>query len=91
MGKIVGFIEVRVFPDFVEGAPIAIVQNLIVHKDYRRLGIAGELLRRACGEAEKWDVLEIHVWAEFDNEQAIDFYIKHGYKKRALLLEKEIM
>jgi len=89
-GKIVGFIELRLFPDFVEGVLIAIVQNLIVDKKYRNLGIGGNLLERAIEEAEERNAVELHVWTEFDNQQAINFYIKHGFKKRALLLEREM-
>jgi len=86
--QVVGFIEVRVFPDFVEGSIIAIIQNLIVEKDYRKLGIGSKLLERAIDKAEKQNAIEIHVWTDFDNQQAINFYTEHGFKKRALLLEK---
>lgn len=87
--KIVGLIEVRVFPDFVEGSPIAVIQNLIVEKDFRKLGIGSKLIERSIEEAEKQNVVEIHVWTEFDNQQAINFYTRHGFHKRCLLLEKE--
>jgi ribosomal protein S18 acetylase RimI-like enzyme len=86
--KIVGFIELRVFPDFVEGAPIGIIQNIIVDENYRKLGIGSKLLQRAIEEAENLNAVEIHVWTEFDNQPAINFYTKHGFKKRAILLEK---
>lgn len=36
---VIGFIELRVFPDFVEGSPIAIILNLVVATDARRQGI----------------------------------------------------
>jgi len=88
-GKIVGFIETHVFLDFVEGAPIAIIQNVIIEENYRKLGIGSKLLQRVIEEAEKLNAVEIHVWTEFDNQQAIRFYTKHGFKKRALLLERE--
>lgn len=87
--EIVGFIEFRVFPDFVEGTLTAIIQNLIVEKEYRTLGIGSELIEKAIKDTARQNALEIHVWTEFDNRQAINFYIKHGFKKRALLLEKE--
>jgi len=87
--KIVGFIEIRIFPDFVEGAPIAVVQSFIVDKDYRKRGIGSRLLQKACEEAVKQKAKEIHVWTEFENQPAINLYAQHGFKKRALLLEKE--
>jgi len=87
--RTVGFVEVRVFPDFVEGGPIAVIQNLIVGKNHRKLGIGSKLLEAAIEEARDRKALEIHVWTESDNQPAISFYSKHEFKKRALLLEKE--
>jgi len=87
---IAGFIEIHVFPDFVEGAHIATIQNLIVKKNYRGLGIGSRLVERAVEETKDRNAIEIHVWTEFDNERAISFYTKRGFKKRALLLEKEL-
>ena len=86
---IVGFVEVRVFPDFVEGSPIAILLNLVVAKAYRWQGIGSRLIQRAGEAADKRSATEIHVWTEFDNQQAIHLYTKHGFTDRRLLLERE--
>lgn len=88
-GKLAGFIELRVFPDFVEGQPIAIILNLIVAEAHRRLGIGSELMQRAIEDAERRNAIETHVWIDVDNQRAIDFYTKHGFGKRQLLLERE--
>jgi ribosomal protein S18 acetylase RimI-like enzyme len=88
-GKVVGFVEVRVFPDFVEVAPLAIIQNLVVDERHRGLGIGSRLMKSAVEEAEKQNVAEIHVWTEFGNETALSFYAKHGFAKKAILLERE--
>jgi len=66
------------------------IQNLIVKKNYRGLGIGSRLVERAVEETKDRNAIEIHVWTEFDNERAISFYTKRGFKKRALLLEKEL-
>ncbi len=87
-GLLVGFIELRIFPDFVEGAPIAVIQNLIVREAYRRLGIGTGLMEKASEEAKKRSAKEIHVWTESSNEKAIHFYTKHGFERKALLFEK---
>jgi ribosomal protein S18 acetylase RimI-like enzyme len=85
---IVGFIELRVFPDFVEGSPIAIILNCVVATDSRRQGIGSQLIQRAGEEADKRHATETHVWTAFDNQQAIHFYTTHGFTDRHLLLEK---
>ncbi|MCW4037214.1 MAG: GNAT family N-acetyltransferase [Candidatus Bathyarchaeota archaeon] len=86
---IVGFIELRVFPDFVEGSPIAVILNLVVAKDFRKQGIGSQLIQRAGEAADKRNATETHVWTEFDNQQAIHLYTKHGFTDRHLLLERE--
>lgn len=86
--KIVGFIEERFFPDFVEASTLGLIQSLIVDETYRKLGVGAKLLRKAIEEAERRNAMEIHVWMEFDNEQARNFYVKQEFNKRALLLER---
>jgi ribosomal protein S18 acetylase RimI-like enzyme len=86
---VVGFIEVRVFLDFVEGASLAVIMSFVVDEGHRGLGIGSRLMERAVKEAEKEKAKEIHVWTEFENERALSFYAKHGFMKRAVLLERE--
>jgi len=86
---IVGFIDLRLFPDFVEGILLALIQNLVVQKPFRRQGIGSKLLRHVIADAVQRNVGEIHVWTEFENQQAITFYVQHGFQKRGLVLEKE--
>jgi len=88
--KIVGFVETLVFPDFVEGFLVAIVQNLVVDEENRRKSVGSKLLAYAIEELKESGVKELHVWTEFENKRAVELYLKHGFVRRALLLEKEI-
>lgn len=87
---IAGFIDLRIFPDFVEGVLLALIQNFVVQQPFRQQGIGSKLLHRVISEAGQRNVGEIHVWTEFENQQAITFYGQHGFQKRGLLLEKEV-
>jgi len=87
--RIAGFIDLRIFPDFVEGIPLALIQNVVVQRPFRRQGIGSKLLHRVISDAVQRKVGEIHVWTEFENQQAITFYIQHGFQKRGIVLEKE--
>lgn len=88
--KVVGFVETLTFPDLVEGFPIAIIQNLVVDKENRRKGVGNELLAHAIEKLRGRGVKELHAWTDLENEPAMRLYIKHGFIRRALLLEKEI-
>jgi len=87
--EIVGFVDLWTFPDFVHGANLTIIQNLVVSEAFRSRGIGDELVRMAVKRAKGRKALELHAWTEFTNKPAISLYAKHGLKKRALLLEKE--
>ena len=58
-GEVVRFVDIRVFPDYVEGSPIAIIQNLIVEKEHRGKGIGSKLVERGSQEEKKRNTLEI--------------------------------
>jgi len=88
--KVVGFVETLTFPDLVEGFPIAIIQNLVVDKENRRKGVGNELLAHAIEKLRGRGVKELHAWTDLENEPAMRLYLKHGFIKRAFLLEKEI-
>lgn len=61
----------------------------MVKEEFKNRGVGNKLLRRAIEESERQGALEVHVWTKFDDQQAISFYIKHGFKKMAILLERE--
>jgi len=88
--KIVGFVETQIFPDLVEGFPIAIIRNLVVDEENRRKGVGNKLLAYAIEKLKEIGVKELHTWTEFENEPAVRLYLRHRFIRRGLLLEKEI-
>jgi ribosomal protein S18 acetylase RimI-like enzyme len=87
--KVVGFLDLRVFQDFVEGSSLAVILNLVVSEKQKGRGIGSMLIERAVEVSEHLGVKEVHIWTEFDNNRAIKFYLKHGFERRVLLLERE--
>lgn len=53
-------------------------------------GVGSGLIQRAIEDAEERNTAELHVWAEFDNRKAIEFYTKHGFRKRSYLFERDM-
>lgn len=93
-GRIVGAIHVTLreaseFPVFVDRR-YAWVENLGVRREFRRRGIATELMRRAQDWARARGVTqcELNVW-EF-NEEALEFYASLGYETASRRLWKKI-
>ncbi|MGQ9691117.1 MAG: GNAT family N-acetyltransferase [Thermoproteota archaeon] len=87
--RVIGFIDMWMFPDVVHGACLMQIQNLIVKEEFRGRGVGRELLKTAIKISEKNGYPELHVWAEKKNKHAISLYKKLGFKRESILLEME--
>lgn len=87
--RLLGFVDLWVFPDFAHGGKMGIIQNLFVDRTFRRRGIGDLLMRRVTRCASELKLKELHVWTTFRNRAAISLYRKHGLTRESLLLERE--
>ena len=83
-GVAIGFIDISIRTDYVEGSktnPVGYLEGIYVKKQYRKQGIATLLLK----EAEKWlknkKVFEIGSDAEIHNKISHKFHKKLGFKQ----------
>ncbi len=86
-GEIVGFLHQVFFVDPLHAGVNSDITSLFVKEGYRRRGIASQLLQKAIQNAKKRKVREIHVTTREDNNTAIRFYEKLGFKKEGILFE----
>jgi len=69
---------------------IAEIRRVYVRPDWRRRGVAGELMRAAEDAARAGGAREIRLTVVAENEDAIGFYRNRGYEDFALRLRKRI-
>jgi GNAT superfamily N-acetyltransferase len=62
-----------------EGGKAALFEDLIVHPDYRGLGIATALVRFVIDEARRRGVLRLTLLTDMQNERAQALYRKLGF------------
>ncbi|HEX9532114.1 MAG TPA: GNAT family N-acetyltransferase, partial [bacterium] len=55
---VAGFLDLFVFPDVAHGAPIAIINNLIVGEPFRRRGLGKRLLHAALDQSSREQAVE---------------------------------
>ncbi len=67
--------------------PIAELENIFVIESYRNKGIGTELMQKFKEDAKKHGVkrLKVHLYAA--NEEAKNFYRKHGFQELAITME----
>ncbi|MGE4585611.1 MAG: N-acetyltransferase family protein [Sphaerochaeta sp.] len=86
---VVGFLSVVRYRSFFHHKGTALVNELVVAKEYRGMHIGSALLEHAadCALTDGFDEIEVGVMQE--NIRAISFYRRHGFSLEYLLLGRE--
>lgn len=66
------------FEDVIPNTPYA--TDLAVHPEYRRRGVAKEIMREVELRVKNWTVESLFIGVEADNIQALDLYRDMGYE-----------
>jgi len=86
-GKMVGFTDFWVLPDFFHGGNILNIQNLYIVPDQRGTGVGTVLMEKIIQVAKQQKVTDIHVDVLDENVDAQRFYEKLGIDERMVLLQ----
>lgn len=78
-GKIVGMVSLLYSISTALGGKVAILEDMVIAKDFRNKGFGKELLHEAIAFAKRSDCLRITLLTDFDNETAIKFYQSAGF------------
>jgi ribosomal protein S18 acetylase RimI-like enzyme len=89
-GQAAGFVDLYVLPDVGHGRNIALINTLVVGAGFRRRGVGKSLLQETIAHCRRLDVVELHLWTDWDNAPAIALYERIGFVKRSLLMEFEM-
>ena len=73
-GKVVGSVLIDQF-----GADLAFLYRLIVDEDYRRQGIAGQVIEAAHHELRARGAREVALFADSDRPELLKYYRGKGY------------
>lgn len=78
-GQIVGMINLLFTISTAEGGFVVLLEDVIVHRDYRGRGFGDRLLRHAIEYAQKKDFLRITLLTDRLNEDGQRFFRTHGF------------
>lgn len=84
-GRVVGMCSGQVVISTAEGGPSLLVEDVVVHTDWRGQGLG----RRLLEELEDWATLRnigrLQMLADRNNDQALGFYRRLGWQKTQLI------
>jgi GNAT superfamily N-acetyltransferase len=78
-GKVVGMVSLLYSISTALGGKVAILEDMVMSKDFRGKGLGKELLKEAIAFAQKRGCLRLTLLTDFDNESAIRFYQSAGF------------
>lgn len=80
----VGFAQCGLRHDYVEGtekSPVGYLEGIFVKEEYRRQGLAGELLAACQQWAQQQGCTEFASDCELTNEESLEFHLKMGFQE----------
>jgi GNAT superfamily N-acetyltransferase len=78
--QIIGMINLLFTISTAEGGFVILLEDLVIHKDFRGQGFGSELLKYAIDYARKKDFLRITLLTDRIREESIAFFEKHGFQ-----------
>ncbi len=83
-GKVVGMCTVQVLVSTAEGGEAALVEDVVVHADFRGKGIGKKLLVALDQWAAKRGIRRLQLLADKENTPALRFYSRLGWSPTQL-------
>jgi GNAT superfamily N-acetyltransferase len=83
--KILGMVSLLYSTSTALGGKVAIVEDMIIHKDHRQKGLGKELLGEAIRFSKERNCLRLTLLTDFNNDAAISFYQQFGFKKSDMI------
>jgi ribosomal protein S18 acetylase RimI-like enzyme len=84
-GRILGMINLLFTISTAEGGFVILLEDVIVHRDFRGRGFGDKLLKHTIEYARKKDFLRITLLTDRINEQGQHFFEAHGFFKSKMI------
>ncbi len=89
-GRVIGMATVQLVISTAEGAPSAWVEDVVVDDAWSGQGIGSRLMAEAAAWAAKAGATRLQLLADRDNQPALSFYRRQGWRQtRLICLRKE--
>jgi GNAT superfamily N-acetyltransferase len=84
-GKIAGMVSLLYSISTALGGKVAILEDMVIDKRFRKLRFGKELLEAAIHHAKRRNCLRITLLTDFDNDIAIRFYKQAGFQSSKMV------
>jgi len=84
-GTVVGMCSGQLTISTAEGGPAVLIEDVVVHEDWRGQGIGARLMNEISQWAQENRAQRLQLLADVDNSAALDFYAHLGWRKTQLI------
>lgn len=84
-GRVVGMCSGQLTVSTAEGGPALLVEDVVVHEDFRGEGVGSLLMERLGEWAKTKGVSRLQLLADRNNQPALEFYRKKGWRSTELI------
>jgi ribosomal protein S18 acetylase RimI-like enzyme len=88
--RLIGFLNFTVRRTCLHPGGSALVDELVVDREYREEGVGRDLIEEAVHRARALGCSEVEVSTEIENVRARSFYKKLGFEEIGVLLERAV-
>jgi ribosomal protein S18 acetylase RimI-like enzyme len=90
-GKVAGMANALITISTVEGGRVLILEDIILHKTYRGIGLGRNLVEYILGWACEQGLTRVTLLADQNNQAALDFYRKLGFERSQMTVLRKKM
>lgn len=84
-GKIIGMVSLLYTISTALGGPVAVLEDMIISKEFRKMGYGSALLKNALQWAQDRGILRVTLLTDYNNDIAIKYYEKQGFTRSAMI------
>lgn len=90
-GKVAGMANALITVSTAQGAPVLLLEDVIVSSRHRGKQLGGRLVEHVCGWAKGQGMTRVTLLADKDNTAALAFYAKLGFEPSAMVVRRKVL
>lgn len=90
-GKVAGMANALITVSTARGAPVLLLEDVIVSRAHRGGGHGRRLIEHVCAWAREQGMARVTLLADRDNAPALAFYDRLGFEKSAMVVRRKLL